>query len=253
MKNPLNLSKHIVGFDIETSGLEKGKDRIIQLSAIKYTNTWKQVAEFNHYICPSGEWEMQKDAQDVHGISKEFILENGVPLTSVYQEWIDFIDDCDLLTYNGNAFDIPFMYADFAKDGLDPMIMGHRLIDVYKIETKVNSNTLSCAYERYTGKPAVDAHDSSADVKMTMRVFYEQLQRYDLEEIVNSDEMKMDFPEQILALNEDGRIQLTGGKYKSLLIFDVIKSDPSYIKWLFSKVLCQNSKDKVMEEYNRLK
>lgn len=253
MKNPLNLSENIVSIDIETTGLDKSKDHIVQLSAVKYTNKWKKVAEFDHYICPKEPWEMGKEAFEKHGLTKEFIQENGVDLEDIAEEFIDFIEGCDIISYNGNSFDIPFIYAEFQKIGIDPKIVDHKLIDVFKIETKVNSNKLEDAYRRYTGKEPVNAHNSLADVKMTMRVFYEQLCKYDLEEILESKEMQMDFPEQILAYNENGRIIFTAGKHKDETSFDICKKDPSYIKWLFANVLSQASKDKIMEEYNSLK
>lgn len=252
MKNPLNLSKYIVSIDIETSGLDKTKDHIVQLSGVKYTNTWKKVKEFNHYILPKEPWEMGKEAFEKHGLTKEFIQKNGVPLESVYDEFMEFIGDCDIVTYNGNSFDIPFIYAEFQKCSLDPKLVDHKLIDVFKIETKVNSNTLSAAYERYTGKPALDAHNALADVKMTMRVLYEQLNKYDLSKIISEEEMKIDFPEDILKMNGD-KIAFSGGKHKNEFAFDVCKKDPSYIKWLFTNVLSEYSKNKIMEEYNRLK
>lgn len=253
MKNQLDLTPNIVSIDIETSGLDKNKARIIQIGGVKYTNKWKKLSEFNHYILPKEPWEMEPDAEAVHGISKEFILKNGIPLEDIYDEWIEFLGDCDIITYNGNAFDIPFLYAEFQRAGLDPKIIEHRLIDVYKIEKEVNANTLVATYTRYTGKEAIDAHDANADSKMTIRVLYEQMNRFNVEEILKPEDMKMDFPESILALNEDGKIILTGGKHKDKMIFEVCKKDPSYIKWLFANVLCKSSKDKVMKEYNSLK
>ena len=250
---PLELTDNIISFDIETTGLDKSKDRIIQLGAIKYTKNWKKVAIFNYMILPTGEWEMSPDAEATHGFSKEYVEETGVPLVSVYQEWLDFINGCDIITFNGNSFDIPFMYADFAREGLDPKIIENRLIDSYLIEKAVNSNTLESAYTRYTGLDPDTAHNAASDAKMTIRVFQEQMNRYDISEILQPKDMKMDFPESILSYNDDGRIQLMGGKHKDSLIFDVIKKDPSYIKWLFGNVLSKPSKDKVMEEYNQLK
>lgn len=253
MENSLNLSKYIISIDIETSGLDKNKDRIIQIGGVKYTNTWKKVCDFNKYILPKEPWEMTPEAEAVHGLSKEFININGVPLKSIYREWLEFLGDCDIITYNGNAFDIPFIYAEFQREGLDPKIIEHRLIDVYKIEKEVNANTLPAAFKRYTGKEAIGAHDANADSIMTIRVLYEQLSRYDVNEILKPEDMKMDFPESILSLNEDKRIVLTAGKHKDELIFDVCKKDPSYLKWLFANILSQSSKEKVIEEYNSLK
>lgn len=253
MAEQFTLSNHIVSIDIETSGLDKNKARIIQIGGVKYSNKWKKIGEFNYYILPSEPWEMESDAEAVHGLSKSFIQEYGVPLKSIYKEWLKFLGDCDIVTYNGNAFDIPFIYVEFQREGLDPKIIDHRLIDVYKIEKEVNANTLAAAFKRYTGKEAIDAHDANADSRMTIRVLYEQMNRFDIGEILKPEDMKMDFPESILALNEDKRIVLTGGKHKDELIFNVCKKDPSYIKWLFGNVLSQSSKDKVMEEYNSLK
>ena len=252
MDNYFDLKNNIVFFDIETTGLDKKKDKIIQIGAVKYSPKWKKLDEISHYILPDEPWSITKEAFEKHGLTKEFIEQHGVPLKSIYNEWIKFIDKCDILTYNGTICDIPFMYAEFGKLGLDPMILNHRHIDVYSIERKINSNKLEDVYRRYTGKDPINAHDANSDSKMTANVFYEQLKRYNLNEIIDEKDLKIDFPEDILKLNDEQRIIFNGGKHKDEFVYDVCRKDPSYIKWLFENVLSSYSKDKIMEEYKNL-
>ena len=92
--------------DIETTGLNKNTDRIVQLTVtnFKMLGSGKYIIldTLNKYIKPTGYWKMNPDAQEIHNISEEFINENGVSLNSIYDKFMEMIGENPILTYNGD-------------------------------------------------------------------------------------------------------------------------------------------------------
>ena len=109
----------LVCFDTETTGLDVQKEHIIQLSLVKFdTDNWQVIDQRDWYILPEGEFSIPAEAEAVHHISKDFLLENGVSLRGVYEELTAFTDGCDMLSYNGNGYDAPILYYNLKRLGL---------------------------------------------------------------------------------------------------------------------------------------
>lgn len=244
--------RNIAVLDIETTGLKPATNHIIQLSAVILDkNDLSEIKRFDKFVIPPGSWEIEQGAFDVHGYTKEYITEHGEPLAEVAKEFTEFIKDCDLLSYNGIKFDIPFICGDFALVGEDIDIKSRVLWDSFLIEKMLNSHTLEATYIRYTGDESLCAHNSMCDVLMTAEVFRRQLARTDLEKL-KEDGLKttMMFPESILDLNENSEPVFTGGKHEGELIAEVIKKDPGYIQWLFNNVLTRGTKDYIISRFS---
>ena len=157
--------------DVETTGLDRNKDRIVQLSVANFdSETGEVLATFDRYILPSGVWHMTPGAEVVHNLSEEFIKEKGVSLRSVYQEFMKMINLNPILTYNGSTFDIAFIQKEFEREDLETGFDPHEYIDSFGIERRVNSNNLGDTYLRYFGKRFDDAHNSMSDVSATVQV-----------------------------------------------------------------------------------
>ena len=111
--------KNIVCIDTETTGLNANEDHIIQLSLVKIElQTGIELNVFDRYIIPERKFEISRSAEEVHGITKDFLLENGVYLKDVANEILEILNDSDAyLTYNGNTFDFKFLVNDFAEIG----------------------------------------------------------------------------------------------------------------------------------------
>lgn len=248
----INFPKDLVVLDIETTGLKVANNHIIQLSAIRLDK--KLLCErnrFDVYVIPPGEWSIEPSAQEVHGYTKEFILEHGIPLADAAKDFVEFIGDCDLLSYNGIKFDIPFICSDFALVGQDINVRERTLWDSFLIEKILNAHTLEATYIRYTGEEATCAHNSMCDVQMTAEVFKRQIEKTTLEHLQeNGLRMNMVFPEAILDLNEDQEPYFTGGKHEGELVKEVIYKDPSYITWLFNNVFTRGTKDYFISRYS---
>lgn len=255
-------NKFLVIFDVETSGLSL-QDRIVQLSAIKVDKTSKKIiSEFNHYIIPTGSWHISDGASKVNGLTDEFIKQHGVPLQSVLQEFIDLIEGSDMCGYNSNKFDVIRLYNELHSIGYE-IDMNRVWYDVYGMETHLRPNNLGSVFERYTGssmeEAGLEAHDSLSDVKATWIVMQHQLKNnnLDFKDVEGWIENQMDSPEGSIrnASNPGHQIKyvFANGKYKDVDVYDVLKSDPSYMKWWAEKVATPYTKEKVRSYCKQLK
>ena len=103
------MQRNLVCVDVETTGLSKQTDRIIQLSAIKFNKNFNIVDRWNHYIKPSGTFTINEHAKEVHGIDEKTLDNLGEKLKDLIPDFLKFIEDCDYVTYNGNNFDGNFL------------------------------------------------------------------------------------------------------------------------------------------------
>ena len=225
--------KNLVIFDLETTGVDRTKDQIIQFAAIKVNPETNTVLDSkNMYIRPQGKFEITIQAYCKHGITAKF-LEDKPYFADVAKEIYDFFEDADLITYNGNNFDIPFLITEFAKVGLEFDVMSRNCYDTFVEERRRNGIKLVDTYKRYKGKSmeeaGLNAHDALSDVKATYTVFYAQQKN------------KPYGPEKILTLDSVITMQLWNdkeevpcfniGKYRTMSVEFVASFDQNYIKW----------------------
>ena len=233
------MKRYITCLDIETTGLDKNYDRIIQLAVVKFdVTTGERLLEKSWYIKPSGFYKISESAQAIHNITQEIVETQGVPLKSIYQEFMDIKEDTAILSYNGMTFDMSFIQKEFERELLDPKFYEHEFIDSYDIERRSHSNKLIDTYTRYYGKPFEDAHDAFSDVQATIDVFLAQLKNINPEIIKESCDVVTKncttSPEGFVKYNDKGELIFAVGKYKEITTNTVCKTDPGYIKWLFS-------------------
>lgn len=251
----MNKIKNIVCFDVETTGLSPENDYIIQLAAVKFNpKSFKIVGKVNWVIKPSQPYVMTPAATNIHHMTKEFVEKNGVPLASIANEFVEFIKDCDFLSYNGNTFDIKFLVKDFGLIGVNIELEGRYFYDAYAIETRLNPRTLSAVYKKYTGQELNGAHDAFNDVLATIGVFRGQIESH------NMTYDKLNEMEENTILTTDGSIRrantpdqpelivFTRGKYKEMDFLQVCEKDPSYIDWFMNNV-ATNATKKVLHKY----
>lgn len=248
------MTETITALDLETTGLDTQKDYIIQIGLIKFdSKTWEIIKEKKWYIKPAKDFSIDPGAQEKHGITKEFLLENGVFLKDVWEEAKEIIGNDDILSYNGNCFDVPMLYFNLARNGLSFDFTNRMFLDAMIIEKKRLQYNLSAAYKRYTGKELEGAHDALQDVKATIEIFKNQVQQ--VPEIVEEkSNFKMVSPEGMVKYNKNGELVFSNGKYKNKTTNEICKNDPLYIKWIFEKfspITCNSIKESYMAEKAR--
>lgn len=239
-------SKYIVAFDLETTGLDRTKDQIIQISLAKIDyNTFEIIDTFDTYVQPVGNYSIGLGAYFKHNISPEKLV--GKPhLSDIAQTIIDFIGDNDILGYNSCKFDIPFLKTELNKYGYDIDFTKRKCYDAYKEESRRHGMQLEQVFERYTGNTMIEegleAHNSLSDIKATIAIFA-------LQNAIK--EVKPEF-----MAGEDGVFELreflgsnkpcfTLGKYRQLSIDYVASIDQSYLKWCVSDKcsFCETTKE----------
>lgn len=232
-------------YDVETTGLDPKRDHIVQLSAVKLgkKNMMKIIDKFDAYVIPAGEWNMSPAAQEVTGLSKEFILAHGRPTKEVLMEFNDWIADSDLGGYNSNRFDIKFLYNESQACGLGFDMKGRKFYDVLAMECRIHPRNLGAIYKNYTGKTmedsGLDAHNSLSDTTATAVVMAHQMMQENLnwEDIDTWQENQIISPEgSIRNTSMEGhepRLVMAFGKWKDQDIYEMAQSPEgiSYLSW----------------------
>ena len=227
--------KNIVAFDLETTGLDKTKDQIIQFGAVKFNpSTYEVVDTMDLRIQPVEPYSISISAYLKHRITKESLQGNPF-LKDVAQRIVDFFDDCDILTYNGK-FDNDFLSYHLEKIGFKMDFLSRNLYDAFLEEKQRNGMHLEDVYKRYKGMTMVDAglqaHDALSDVKATIAIFAAQNRTKQVQPIkcYGVDNVVVD-------LEFNGRMVpcMNIGKYKSVPLDIIQKIDKEYLIWAVTK------------------
>src|SRR5687768_15932387 len=170
----LNLTKPLAFFDLETTGLNISKDKIIEIAILKVYPDQREeryIKRINPGI------PIPPESQAIHGIS-DADLKDCPGFDKVVHEIKKFIGDADLAGYNSNKFDIPFLLEEFLRLGVELDMENHKFIDVQTIFHKMEQRTLGAAYRFYCQKEIENAHSAEADIVATFEVLKAQLDRY---------------------------------------------------------------------------
>ena len=226
----------IIVFDIETTGLDKVKDSIIQFAAIKFdTQTNRVIEEFTQLIRPCGNYEISLAAYFKHHINPE-MLQDKPTMVEVGPKIVQFFDgEENILTYNGNSFDIPFLKTELKKFGYDIDFSSKNCYDAFLEEKRRNGISLENTYKRYVGKTmeerGLTAHDALSDVKGTISIFVcqQRNQEYGPEKMYGEDNVITD-----MDFNGEIKPCFNIGKYRGMSIEYVASQDQGYLRWCLS-------------------
>lgn len=269
-----NLEKDIVFFDLEATGLNVVRDRIVQIALIKYSKGNPEPQELEMMINPG--MPISPEAMAVHGITPE-MLRNKPTFEQVAQQIFDFIGDADLSGYNSDRFDVPMLMEEFNRAGLELSLENRNLIDIQKIFYRMEPRTLKAAYKVFCGEELVDAHDALADVRATVAVFKGQLAKYkdvdyedgdgfvtkapinnDIKSIAQFlDDGKTVDVTQKMRYDQNGQIVFNFGKYVGKPVAKTLYEDRQYLNWILEKEFSAQVKQtvkRIVKEYaNTLK
>ena len=227
------------------------KEHIIQLSLMKFdTDTWQIIDQRDWYILPEGDFTIPAEAVAVHHISKDFLLEHGVSLRSIFDEFLSFIGNCDMLSYNGNGYDAPLLHYNLKRLNLDFPFEGRTWYDALLLERihtagKLDENgeklhnNLTSAYTRYYGHPFEGAHNSLDDVMATIEVFKAQVAEHGWEWTQRDEFSFICFDRWLV--KKGGFYYLTQGAHKNESIESMLRIDRNYLEWIVDK--CQWTDD----------
>ena len=246
----LQLTRPLVFFDLETTGVNISADRIVEISLVKQmpdgcteSKTWR-VKPVNVVLSSEGEVlheetiVIPESATAVHHITNNDVA-NCKTFREIAPDVLSFIHDCDLAGYNSNHFDVPMLQEELLRNGYKvDLKKAHHFVDAFVIFQKHTPRTLTAAYLHYCGKNLEDAHSANADTEATREVLLRQLEVHsdvpdtilELEQYTNNQPCA-DLAGR-LGYNEKGEITFNFGKYKGRTVKEIFCSESSYYNWM---------------------
>ena len=245
----LNLRNPLVFFDLETTGIDIAKDRIVEISMVKVMPNGEEIVKTRR-INPG--MPIPPESTAIHGITDEDV-KDCPKFKEIAKSLAAQIEGCDLAGFNSNRFDIPMLAEEFLRAGVDVDLNRRKFIDVQTIFHKMEQRNLTAAYKFYCNKDLTNAHSAEADTMATYEVLKAQLDRYpELENDVNFLSKYSSFTNNVdfagrMVYNEKGQEVINFGKYKGRLVEEVLKSDPSYYAWIMNGDFPLNTKKMLTE------
>ncbi len=230
----LKLHKPICFFDLETTGVNIGTDRIVEIAILKVFPDGKEMVK-TWRINPQIPIPIQ--ATLVHGITNEMVAHEPT-FQQIAPQIVELLKDADLAGYNSNKFDIPLLAEELLRNGFEFDLDKHKTIDVQVVFYKMEPRTLSAAYKFYCDKNLENAHSAEADIRATYEVLKAQIERYD--EVQNEVKFLEEFTTQrksadlagFILYNDNGEEIFSFGKYKGQRVVDVLQKDKGYYSWI---------------------
>lgn len=232
----LNLTKPICFFDLETTGINISKDRIVEISILKVFPDGKEKQK-TWLVNP--EMTIPKEVIAIHGITNEKVA-NQPTFKQIAKEINNMIKDSDLGGFNSNRFDIPLLAEEMLRAELDFDMKNRVSVDVQTIFHKMEQRTLVAAYKFYCNKNLEDAHSAEADTNATFEVLKAQLSKY--KDLKNDTNFLADFSSRkkfadfagFITYNKEGEECFSFGKHKNKSVLDVLEKEPGYFGWLLN-------------------
>ena len=233
----LNLNKPICFFDLETTGINISKDRIVEIAILKVHPNGN---EENKRWLVNPEIPIPPEVTTIHGISDADVADAPTFKTiskAVYQ----MIKDSDLAGFNSNRFDIPLLAEELLRADIDFDMKNRQSIDVQTIFHKMEQRTLSAAYKFYCEKNLEDAHSAEADTKATYEVLKSQLDKYD--NLENNTKFLAEFSAHkkfadfagFINYNKNDEECFSFGKHKGKRVVDILEQEPGYFGWILNR------------------
>ena len=232
----LLLTRPLCFFDLETTGLNVAKDRVLEISILKvFPNGNKESKTW--MVNP--EIPIPPKTIPIHGITDEKVA-NEPTFKQLSRDIYSMIKDSDLAGFNSDRFDIPLLAEEMLRAGIDVDFKKHLTVDVQPIFHKMEKRNLSAAYKFYCGKDLNNAHSAEADTNATYEVLKSQINKYDeLENDISKlstfskRQKSVDFAGFII-LDEDRDAAFNFGKHKGKKVIEVFEREPGYFSWLLN-------------------
>lgn len=230
----LKLHKPICFFDLETTGIQVSKDRIVEISILKvFPNGNKESKTW--LVNP--EMKIPAETTAIHGISDEKVA-NEPTFKELAPVVYQMIKDSDLAGFNSDRFDIPLLAEEMLRAEIDFEMKNTVTVDVQTIFHKKEQRTLSAGYKFYCGKDLDGAHSAAVDTNATYEILLAQLERYpDLENNIkelsefSTRKKSVDFA-GFIVFNKEGLEAFSFGKHKGRLVEEVLQTEPGYYNWI---------------------
>jgi DNA polymerase-3 subunit epsilon len=232
----LQLNKPMCFFDLETTGTNVAKDRIVEISVLKvHPNQNKE--SFTWRVNPTV--PIPPETTNVHGISDNDVKDEPT-FKDLAPKIYNFIKNCDLAGYNSNRFDVPLLAEELIRAGIEFDLSNVNLVDVQTIFHKKEKRTLEAAYKFYCGKDLTEAHSAEADTTATYEVLKSQLDHY--EDLMNDVKWLSAYSKHqpfadlagFIRYNKNEEEVFGFGKFKNKKVEDILEKEPGYYNWFMN-------------------
>jgi DNA polymerase-3 subunit epsilon len=250
----LNLKRPIIFFDLETTGTDNAKDRIVELAFVKLSPDGKR-EKYTKRINPG--IPIPAEVTLIHGICDDDVKDCQT-FKQIAHTLYDWMKGCDLGGYNSSKFDLPLLAEEFLRVGVNVDFTERHMVDVQQIFFKMEARTLAAAYQFYCQKDLLNAHSAEADINATIEVLEAQLDRYS---DIGSDvpglhgfthaEQYVDYARRMVI--KDGHPIFNFGKHKGRKVEDIFTAEPQYYDWMMQADFSLHTKQKISEILNRMK
>jgi DNA polymerase-3 subunit epsilon len=251
----LILTRPIVFFDLETTGLNPATDRIVEMALVKMLPGGGRdimVRRINPGI------PIPAETTAIHGIRDEDVVD-APPFKHIAKELHAWLKGCDFGGYNAARFDLPLLVEEFLRAGIAVDFTNAKMVDVQKIFFRMEQRTLSAAYKFYCGKSIENAHSAEVDINATIEVLEAQLDRYTeishdvvgLHRLLNDEDECVDYARTMI--RRDGQVIFNFGKYKGQPVEEVFTKNPSHYDWMMKGDFSLHTKQKISEILNAMK
>ena len=243
----LHLIRPLVFFDIESTGLNVGADKIVEICMLK---VMPDGSNFIKTLRINPKMHIPENISEVHGIYDQDVADKPV-FKEVANEIREFIRGCDLAGYNLQKFDVPLLMEEFLRADMEFDLRGVRLVDVQNIFHKMEPRNLRAAHKFYCGEVLENAHTAEADTIATYKILKAQLSKYEDtvyvdENDVESTPIRNDIDALSAFSTSDRNVDYAGhiifdkndvevfnfGKHKGLSVEAVFTKEPMYYDWM---------------------
>jgi len=250
----LAVNRPIIFFDLETTGTDHAKDRIVEIAMVKIKPDGSRESYIKR-LNPG--MPIPAESSSIHGIY-DVDVKDAPTFKQIAHGLYEWMKQCDLGGYNSAKFDIPMLAEEFLRAGINVDFTERHMIDVQQIFFKMESRSLTAAYNFYCSKQLENAHSAEADVMATIEVLEAQLDKYaDLQNDVKAlhtftaGDQYVDYARRIVV--KDGHPTFNFGKYKGRKVEDIFNVEPQYYDWMMQADFSLHTKQKISEILNRMK
>ena len=251
MTHSFILKKPLAFFDLETTGINTAKDRIVEVCVAKALparhNEPGEVVIKTYRVNPG--IPIPPETSLIHGIYDEDVADCP-PFKGIASALAQFLDGCDLAGFNSNRFDVPVLVEEFLRANVEFDLKNRRLIDVQRIYHLMQPRNLTAAYRHFCGKELVGAHGAEADTVATLEVLGNMVADH-AGHTIRDEQRKTDFVigndmDMLAAITRNNNVDLAGrmvyndkgeevvnfGKHAGKTVPDVLKTEPSFYDWI---------------------
>jgi DNA polymerase-3 subunit epsilon len=252
-KRALQILRPLAFFDLETTGTDVTRDRIVEIAIVKVRLDGREET-FQSLVNP--EVHIPKEASDVHGINDSRV-KNEPMFKALANKLKKFLDGCDFAGFRVMQFDLPLLRAEFERVEIEFTADQSHVVDVHVIYQEKERRDLTTAMKFYCDSDHDGAHSALEDVRATQKVLAAQIARYD--DLPCSAEKLSGFCKEARPNRhvdsgrwfETGTLRFCKGKHKGKPLCDVAESDPSYLQWMLDAEMPKDTKQLVRSALQR--